>query len=136
MTEKGLHIYLVDDNEIDTTVNARLIELLGITSHISTFRSGIDFIATMREKFEELSQGDHLVLLDILMPEMSGFECLENLEQILTGKKHHLVVCMLSGALDRSEIKAAEDHPLVYRVLEKPLDVYEFNRVLKSRFSS
>ena len=136
MTENSLHIYLVDDNEIDTTVNARLIELLGITSNISTFRSGTAFISFIEENAETLSQGNHLLLLDILMPGMSGFECLDNLERILRGKDHHLVVCMLSGALDRSEIKAAEEHPLVYRVLEKPLDIYEFNRVLKSRFSS
>lgn len=136
MNVAALHIYLVDDNEIDNTVNARLIELLGITSNIHSFRSGSEFLAFMHEHSNDLAQGNHLVLLDILMPSMSGFECLQQLEEQLAHIPHHLAVCMLTGAIDRNAIELAERHPLVCRVLEKPLDIYEFNRVLKSRFSS
>ena len=136
MNMPPLHIYLVDDNEIDNTVNARLIELLGITSNIHSFRSGAAFLDYMREHLNQLESEKHLVLLDILMPNLSGFECLQQLEQQLAHIPHQLAVCMLTGAIDRNDIELAERHPLVCRVLEKPLDVYEFNRILKSRFSS
>jgi hypothetical protein len=54
------------------------------------------------------------------------------LEHALSSTQQY--VFMLSSSIDRNDIKRAESYPMVKRILEKPLDVYQFKQALNVIF--
>ena len=68
MNLSNIHFHLVDDNDIDTSVNMKLLQLANISSHVSTYSSAVKFLATFKENPSIFTQGPNIVLLDIMMP--------------------------------------------------------------------
>ena len=135
MNLSNIHFHLVDDNDIDTSVNMKLLQLANISSHVSTYSSAVKFLSTFKENPSIFTQGPNIVLLDIMMPVMDGFECLAELEKIDPALTQEMHVFMLSSSIDRNNISKAEKFEMVKRVIEKPLDVYTLKMALEDIFS-
>lgn len=130
MSEKALNIILVDDNDIDIVVNSKLLRLANLTEEIQSFTNGpeaIDHIATSAEVLKEKL---NVLLLDIQMPQVDGFETLQRFEQLDDDLRGAFKVFMLSSSIDRSDIEKAEQNKEIVKVLEKPLDVYLLKRLI------
>jgi len=97
-------LLVVDDNELNRDMLRRRLERLGY--QVSCAENGIDALALLkRETFD-------LLLLDIIMPEMDGFEVLEQLKSepmlrdipviVLSASDQldHVVKCIQKGASD------------------------------------
>lgn len=67
-------ILIVDDSEIN---RALLIEMLSESYNILEAANGVEAVTALRQNRTEIS----LMLLDIMMPEMNGFEVLEYMNQ-------------------------------------------------------
>lgn len=135
MNLSNIHFHLVDDNDIDTSVNMKLLQLANISSHVSTYSSAVKFLSTLKENPSIFTEGPNIVLLDIMMPVMDGFECLAELEKIDPTLTQEMHVFMLSSSIDRNNISKAEKFEMVKRVIEKPLDVYTLKMALEDIFS-
>lgn len=129
---RKLVIHLVDDNDIDIAVNTKLLQLAQIGEVVKIYSSGRDFLDAV-EAYQPTDHNDNnVVLLDIMMPGMTGFECMDKFNQLDSALTSSFHVFMLSSTIDRSDIKRAEETPRVYQVLEKPLDVYQLKKSIES----
>lgn len=135
MNLSDIHFHLVDDNDIDTSVNMKLLQLGNISNLITTYSSAIKFLAYLKEHPEMFGNGRHIVLLDIMMPVMDGFQCLAELEKMDSSLTQNIDVFMLSSSIDRNNISKAEKFAIVKRVIEKPLDVYLLKMALEDLFA-
>lgn len=127
---KELHIILVDDNDIDIVVNSKLLKLANFSQNISSFNSGRDVLDFLGESESQITDKQNILLLDIQMPTMGGFECLDQIMELPAEVQESLMVFMLSSSIDRNDIERAEKNPAVLKVLEKPLDVYLLKRLV------
>ena len=125
-----MRVFLIDDNDVDIIVNKKLIMLAGITEDILPFTSGEDFLDHMRANPDAVLPGQTVVLMDIQMPSMDGFECLEQFTAGLSDLANSSAIFMLSSSIDKADIRRAEEIPYIIKVLEKPLDVYALKRHL------
>lgn len=110
---------LIDDNPIDIIVNKRIIELADLQTTIKTFNSGKAALAYIKEA----TQGElpEIILLDILMPEMNGFEFMEQFALLPINIKEKMNVFLLSSTIDPGDIQLANNNPDVIALLSKPL---------------
>jgi len=124
-----LNILLVDDNDIDIAVNTKLLKLAEFTENIYSFttcKSLLEFI----DHSAGLVKKTNVLLLDIMMPSMNGFECVDKFSELPDLVKNTFHIYMLSSSIDRNDIRRAEDSRFVKKVLEKPLDIYQLKRLL------
>ncbi|MBP9082762.1 MAG: response regulator [Bacteroidia bacterium] len=61
------------------------------------------------------------VLLDINMPEINGWEFLEQFSLFEQEIKEHVKIFIVSSSIDPMDVKKAQEHPLVVNYLTKPI---------------
>lgn len=122
-------ILIIDDNIIDQIVTKQLLrKTLGITE-ISTANNGKEGIQWLRNN-KSNSDESLIILLDIKMPEMPGFEFLLVFEMFSEELKNQTQIFMLSSTLDPNDITRAKNNKYVKTLLSKPLPIKEFGEMI------
>ncbi|MFN6380041.1 MAG: response regulator [Flavobacteriales bacterium] len=128
---RKLIVHLIDDNDIDIAVNSKLLNLAKIGDEVLVYSSGAQFVDAIHSNHIELNKSDNIILLDIMMPGLNGFQTMEKFNALPAEETTSFNVFMLSSSIDRNDIKNAEATPRVLQVLEKPLDVYQLRRLIE-----
>ena len=115
----GLSVLVADDNRINRTLIASLLDGFGIDH--DEVGSGSAAIAALAERRYDA------VLLDIRMPDMDGIEALRHIRAMAGGDR--LAVIALTAA-DRAELLKDKDAREFDAVLTKPLDIAALYRTL------
>lgn len=127
------HILLIDDDKTTNFLNQLLLENLGVADQVLVAENGREAL-TLFESRSEIGQGATLVLLDIHMPVMNGFEFLEAYQQLAFAHKHTVVIIMLTTSLNSRDISRLERLP-VQGFLSKPLRPEMVHTLLQQHFS-
>lgn len=123
------NIMLVDDSIIDLKINSKLIELSGLFSTVITCKSGQEALHYFSISASQPDKLPAILLLDIQMPEMDGFEFLEHYKKFPAAVRNQCTVIMLSSTLDFGDIQRAEANPHVSNLIKKPLQLSELSRI-------
>lgn len=70
-----------------------------------------------------------LIILDINMPLMDGWEFLESLKNTMSSA---VPVCMTSSSIDPDDKSRADKHPMVVDFIEKPFDQNRVKKIIDS----
>jgi CheY-like chemotaxis protein len=113
-------ILVVDDSDADLLYTRLLLEAAAVAQVVSTFETGMSALEYMQRP-----AGHHVdvILLDINMPEMSGFEFLEAYQQLPPLQQAQAVVVMLTNSPDPADRARAFSYPCVKHYVVKPLDI-------------
>lgn len=111
---------LIDDDPIINLVHKKIIKNADLEAEITDFISGKKALEFFKQKANE--QVD-VVLLDINMPEMNGFEFLEELIKNKNIDCAKWNIFILTSSLNIKDKEQAEKYPILKGYLEKPLNV-------------
>ncbi|MEX2595095.1 MAG: response regulator [Anditalea sp.] len=125
-------ILLVDDDPTTNFLNELLINEMGITNELIIALNGQEALDELIETCIRNNNCPNLILLDINMPVMNGFDFLKRFNELDFKNKHSIVVVMLTTSLNpRDNEKAkelkAKDHiskPLTKEGLKDILNKY------------
>lgn len=132
--DRNLRVMLIDDNIIDLKINSKIILISKLFDDIIQFQSGEEALSYLSKYIDQPDKLPHLILLDIQMPEMDGFEFLDSYKAFPNQLKDKCLVAMLSSTLDFGDIKKAEANPHVIKLLKKPLMTAELETIFKANF--
>lgn len=120
--KEEFNVALIDDNSINLILAAKILEVLGLRSR--SYDSGTAFL-------KELPQlKPNLILLDIQMPEIDGFEVLKKLEGTLP--EGTVVMAMTANVMDEDIGNYFEAG--FQDVLEKPFTQSDLNELIDKWF--
>jgi CheY-like chemotaxis protein len=115
-------VLLIDDSDIDSMVNKRVIEKAGLSSVVvarNSAQSAYEYLMEISSTKAEMIPD--VVFLDIRMPEMDGFGFLELFENLPESIHSKSKIVMLSSSIDSEDYKKAMDNRFVKQFLNKPL---------------
>lgn len=125
-----MHVLLIDDSEIDNAVNKKLLKLARISDNIDVYTSARESLNNIKELGVTWTS-PRLVLLDLSMPEIDGMQWLKLFRELPEQVQNKCYVYVLSASIDRKQLNLAENDTSVIALLEKPLDVYLLQQLIK-----
>ncbi|MCF7759054.1 MAG: response regulator [Cephaloticoccus sp.] len=124
--EIPLDILLVEDNAVNQKVALRFLERLGY--HADAVGNGLEAVTTVE------SRQFHLVLMDIQMPEMDGFEASRQIRRRIPVNRQPKIVALTANAMqgDRELCLAAgmDDY------ISKPVKLHEIDATIRRLFGT
>lgn len=118
-------VLLVDDDKVTNLLHTRLINRTGLVDQVDIATDGVDALDYLQRIMDSDDLQPELILLDINMPRMNGFEFLQAYANLPYVPSDQQIVVMLSTSLLKSDHLRAENDPNVFKFDNKPLVVEE-----------
>lgn len=113
-----LEVILVDDDPIVLLMQKRVVVRCGVHTSPIIFKSGTELFEYFeKENLEENKQ--YLILLDINMPKISGWDVMDRLLNHPIQEKVHVV--MVTSSIDLKDRNKAGTYKKIIGYIEKPV---------------
>lgn len=130
--EKLPCVMLVDDDPVNNFLNQRLLEKLAVTNQLLVALNGQEAFALLDQHCPDKAC-PALILLDVNMPVMNGFEFLFTYQQLPRARREAIVVVMLTTSLHPQDVERGRQLH-VASFLTKPLTEEKVNKLLEEHF--
>ncbi len=129
--KKFKSILLVDDDEATNYLHRLFLEEWGCTEDIYTALNGQEALEFLQTNLEFRNGHPSLILLDINMPIMNGFEFMEAYEKLDPQFKASIVVVMLTSSLHNTDQDRAGELKDLARFINKPLSKEQMGEIMQ-----
>jgi CheY-like chemotaxis protein len=123
-------IYLVEDDSISSFCTLTLFRILGIEHALRRFDYAEEALNELKKNQALDYAQPNLILLDINLPMMNGWDFLEELQ--LPDSLSHIPVALCTSSIDSTYKSKAEDYDNVVQLIQKPLTVGRLKEVLST----
>lgn len=131
-------VLCVDDDTISLTISQLLLKRTGFAAEVDTAIDGSEAL----EYFEKLFANDpnpvdnapELILLDINMPVMNGWEFLEEYNPRYAEKLSKTHIIILSSTIDPEDFALAKQYSVVKQFISKPLSIENLEELKATDF--
>lgn len=107
--EKINSVLLIDDDEVTNRLSQEIITKLDFTKEIKICYNGVDALDYLME-FSQANNNTcpELILIDITMPMMNGFEFIEAFNRLNFSNKDRVISVILTSSSDLKYIRKAK----------------------------
>ncbi|MDF2454458.1 MAG: response regulator [Cytophagaceae bacterium] len=130
MKRKLPSVLLIDDDSVTNFLNKKVIEQAKITEHVEVKLNGKEALSFLTDK----ESSPALILLDINMPVMDGWEFLQAYQQEALDKKNKTNIILLSTSSNPDDIERAKSLPFVCDFKSKPLTSEILKEIIHNYF--
>lgn len=122
MRNGPIHILLVDDDEVTNFLSQEMLKLFLDKPVIHITSNGQEAIDYLQARSGDSGQLPDIILLDINMPIMDGWDFLAELEKIRKPGFERVKIYMFTSSVYYEDIDRAKTYATVQDIFSKPLD--------------
>jgi CheY-like chemotaxis protein len=122
-------VMVVDDALIDRVVAKKVMTRHAFAQEVIAVESAMDALEYLNMHNKKTDELPCLIFLDINMPEMSGFDFLDEYQKLPDDIKRKCIIVMLSSSLHPEDEQRALSSPYVHKFLSKPLNADKLREI-------
>ncbi|MGQ7946175.1 response regulator [Flavobacterium sp. WC2509] len=139
MENKLNSILLVDDDIATNFINKKIIQKANIAEYIQVALNGkeaLEYLCNLGnfESDDNKSPQPQLILLDINMPVMDGWEFIEAYRNLNIANKENIIIVMLSSSFNPADKAKAESIPEISEFRQKPMSKEALLKIIATNF--
>ena len=129
-------ILLVDDDGIYNFLHKKLINTAGYENHIEIALNGKTALDYLNECYKNDHDENHplpgLILLDINMPVMNGWEFIDAFNELDKDFTRDITIVMVSSSMDPDDVTKAQKIKILREFTSKPLTIKKIDHIFKT----
>src|ERR1700722_3705811 len=114
MEHKYKKVMVIDDNEIDLYIAEVVMGTTKFAEKVVCMKSGKEALEYLKPLFSDPEEIPNLIFLDINMPEMTGFEFLDEYQHLPENIRKKCIIMMLTTSLNSEDRLQAERNEFVH----------------------
>jgi CheY-like chemotaxis protein len=122
-------IWVIDDDEIYQIIVAKIIQKTDLFSTISSFCNGKDGLEALINTLENKDLLPDIILLDINMPVMDGWDFMEEMELLESLQIKHISVYIASSSIAIEDKNKSKKYPAILGYLSKPITINDIELI-------
>ena len=113
---------LVDDSRLDCFISEKIIKNTGQSSSVRSFIEAEEALTFIKSTPPNPNQTKTVILLDIQMPVMSGFDFADAFEKLSDEHKRSYMIFMISSSTNETDRMRIGNYPSIKALFKKPLN--------------
>ncbi len=134
MNKKLNCILLIDDDEATNLLNQIVVEKSGCAEKCIAVQSGIEALEYLTSRKNGGHPQPDLILLDINMPAMNGWEFMDAYKELDSKQKGQIVIVMLTTSLNPDDEEKSRTYDEIQDFKNKPLTVKMLQGIVEKHF--
>lgn len=119
MSDEKYNFIVIDDSKLDCFIAEKIIRNTGRSQSVQSFTQATDALAFVQASAG--AAGKTVLLVDIQMPIMNGFEFVEAFEKLPAAHTANYIIYVLSSSINENDLVRARSHVSVRQFINKPL---------------
>ena len=129
MTGSKINLLVIDDDDINIFIIKKIVAKTGYNVEMVSKNNGQLAIDYLRQVADDRAQFPHLMLIDINMPILNGWEFLDAYDGLETDLKSDMY--MLSSSVYENDIEKAKTYRTIKGFISKPLSLERLTELLR-----
>lgn len=122
---------LIDDDDIFVFLTKKAIEKTNLVELIKVFGNGLDALNFLIENCEDVDSLPEIILLDISMPIMDGWQFLDQFTKLVPKIDKKITIYICSSSISPSDVLLAQKNNLVSDYIIKPVSKEKLIELIK-----
>ncbi|MBC7759722.1 MAG: response regulator [Phormidesmis sp. FL-bin-119] len=115
------HFIIIDDSQLDCFIGEKIIQNTGTFSSIKSYTQAAEAFEIIKNSDPSPADAITIVVLDIQMPVMNGFQFVENFELLPENIRANYAIFMFSSSINENDKNRLENHPCIRKFYGKPI---------------
>ncbi|MEQ9098160.1 MAG: response regulator [Imperialibacter sp.] len=121
---------IIDDDQIYVFGLKKLIHFHKYSKNLLVFKNGAEAIKYMKPLITSSDELPDVILLDINMPVMDGWQFLDEFVKIKPLIKKKITIYMVSSSIDEADLERAKTYEEVSDFIVKPVKAEDLEKML------
>ncbi|MDD7884977.1 two-component system response regulator [Flavivirga sp. 57AJ16] len=121
---------IIDDDPIFVFGAKRIMEIANFSKSVMIFNNGKEALDNLKSIITHDEDVPDIILLDINMPIMDGWQFLDEFIKIKTKKA--IKVFVVSSSIDPADLKKAKKYEIIEDYILKPISVEKIKNIYKN----
>lgn len=115
------HFIIIDDSQLDCFIGEKIIQNTGTFSSVKSYVQATDAYEAIKNSDPDTTEPITIIILDIQMPVMNGFQFVEAFEQLPEEIRSNYAIFMFSSSINENDKNRLENHPCIRKFYSKPI---------------
>jgi CheY-like chemotaxis protein len=129
MSGSKINLLVIDDDDINIFIIKKIVAKTGYDVEMTAKNNGQLAIDYLKEVSNNPDKFPHLMLIDINMPVLNGWEFLDAYEGLTTSIQSDMY--MLSSSVYENDIEKAKTYKVIKGFISKPLSLERLTELLR-----
>lgn len=120
-TTRKANFVIIDDSELDCFIAEKMVKHAGISGEVKSFMQAGEALEYLRQLEVNDDTPDTIILLDILMPVMSGIDFVEEFEKLPANIQDKCLIAAFTSSMNKKDVGRMKSFKSVKFIFDKPL---------------